>query len=847
MSPNISFYATNTPIRTGTDVIIAILSTSSLTSRRDALESQVRTIIDQLSADSSSDFRFSLVEIRGGSNTYNRNNWTSDPVKAKADLLSFAWGSTSNTGYANTALNNLYQHFDDPTRNKHILLITDTDYRKDPNYKTAVDSIENLHYNTDIALSVASTLPNRYSDYYYVERTGGISVDLRGNFTNAVCNVIKNPINKATGPATIVLQGGQIIELSQYPNSLDTTDTDGDGLADSEELVQSDPIGMDFTVAYQHYMGKSSAGVSVMIPVFAYTSNPVLESTAMDGILDSAKPQALRTVSLANVMVFVPDRRITEFGFKEVKIKGTKDKVLTTGSTDYKTSSLKGFKSLFVGDQYILNENVFVFNPKTNEEIDFDEFMDDVTDSLYGGAKANFITNGSGVELVQAYHDYNEDSVGNVFAVDKKKKTTPIFISDHSISDENVNSYYIFPKTATTKVFTYLQMKELILNGDASLIAPWEVDVTFEVSSDLYDAKKRKVTTNVGDTKNFSVHAYPWFAKAEYTINLTSAKQTIVQIYQDYNGYALTSLNSGKKKAQSKVNWVIESSVYAKKGQAPKSGFIVIVTGGFGGGMFRSLDWFSKLPNYISYFTDSEKTMDVDRGIMASLVKAAIDQWAIFGFIAVDIASIFTTDSALLYHLQSNVKQKSDIPVKYIESLVTYMDAYYLGRMIGDTIIMGVGFGESFIGGLIFTAGVLTGTAGAAGGGTIVMVLAPALSLVATGSITVAAGIKLSTYGSKNLMANAGNFFKVPKMANKGSSGRTIPKNLDEQIAMKQVKSNPLSGAKELPFTMGDDRWPNSEGWVKMANNVSLNNSNIDIHFVYNKKLNLVDDFKFAN
>jgi len=47
-------------------------------------------------------------------------------------------------------------------------------------------------------------------------------------------------------------------------------------------------------------------------------------------------------------------------------------------------------------------------------------------------------------------------------------------------------------------------------------------------------------------------------------------------------------------------------------------------------------------------------------------------------------------------------------------------------------------------------------------------------------------------------------------------SGRTVPNNLNEQLAMQQVKSNPLNGATPISITMNDPRWHSSLGWIKM-------------------------------
>ena len=82
--------------------------------------------------------------------------------------------------------------------------------------------------------------------------------------------------------------------------------------------------------------------------------------------------------------------------------------------------------------------------------------------------------------------------------------------------------------------------------------------------------------------------------------------------------------------------------------------------------------------------------------------------------------------------------------------------------------------------------------------------------------------------------------------ANLGSTGRTEANNLIEKLAMEQVKSDPLNGAEVLSkIKLGDSRWLSSDGWVKMQYVVRSGSHQTTIHFVYNKALNLVDDFKF--
>ncbi|WP_228471244.1 hypothetical protein [Listeria welshimeri] len=84
------------------------------------------------------------------------------------------------------------------------------------------------------------------------------------------------------------------------------------------------------------------------------------------------------------------------------------------------------------------------------------------------------------------------------------------------------------------------------------------------------------------------------------------------------------------------------------------------------------------------------------------------------------------------------------------------------------------------------------------------------------------------------------------KIEGRGSTGRTKPNNLNEQMAMHQLQSNQMKGAKELPIKMTDKRWPSEDGWAKMQNVVTLEDgTKVNVHFVYNKITGQFDDFKF--
>lgn len=74
----------------------------------------------------------------------------------------------------------------------------------------------------------------------------------------------------------------------------------------------------------------------------------------------------------------------------------------------------------------------------------------------------------------------------------------------------------------------------------------------------------------------------------------------------------------------------------------------------------------------------------------------------------------------------------------------------------------------------------------------------------------------------------------------RGSTGRTVPNSLAEKLAMEQAMSYP-NGGRQLPIPMTDSRWPKTDGWVKMTQNIN----GIEIHYVRNTKTGQIDDFKF--
>jgi filamentous hemagglutinin len=73
---------------------------------------------------------------------------------------------------------------------------------------------------------------------------------------------------------------------------------------------------------------------------------------------------------------------------------------------------------------------------------------------------------------------------------------------------------------------------------------------------------------------------------------------------------------------------------------------------------------------------------------------------------------------------------------------------------------------------------------------------------------------------------------------------RVNPINLNEELALKEIMSDPFKGnIAKLKKGMTDDRWHKKDGWKKMT----WNNGGVEIHYVGQWQegvLKAVDDFK---
>lgn len=86
----------------------------------------------------------------------------------------------------------------------------------------------------------------------------------------------------------------------------------------------------------------------------------------------------------------------------------------------------------------------------------------------------------------------------------------------------------------------------------------------------------------------------------------------------------------------------------------------------------------------------------------------------------------------------------------------------------------------------------------------------------------------------------------VPKSTKSGiSTGRTVPNNLNEKLAMEEVKANPMGTTPPRMPKMSDTKngLLHDDGWIKRTQNVN----GVEIHYVENIKTKEFVDFKFKD
>jgi hypothetical protein len=102
--------------------------------------------------------------------------------------------------------------------------------------------------------------------------------------------------------------------------------------------------------------------------------------------------------------------------------------------------------------------------------------------------------------------------------------------------------------------------------------------------------------------------------------------------------------------------------------------------------------------------------------------------------------------------------------------------------------------------------------------------------------------LKNTNQQQKMVTNTSGHNHKGPPDEHK-PTGRTEPRNLDEQIAMKDAIEGAANGKVLSRVTLKDSRWPAKDGWVKMR--YYHESTKIVIHYIRNTKTGQSTDFKY--
>jgi hypothetical protein len=95
--------------------------------------------------------------------------------------------------------------------------------------------------------------------------------------------------------------------------------------------------------------------------------------------------------------------------------------------------------------------------------------------------------------------------------------------------------------------------------------------------------------------------------------------------------------------------------------------------------------------------------------------------------------------------------------------------------------------------------------------------------------------------------------YRPPQVLGRGSTANlaketTLPRNVREQLAVEQAMAEPTAGNELERIGMNDPRWPASDGWVKMEQEIQTGGreGSVTVHYVRNKDTGEIDDFKIV-
>lgn len=230
--------------RGAADISFVIDSTGSMGGAISNVRRNIINFVEQLNT-SDVDVRLGLVDYKdiyadGPDSTIN-HGWFTNPsdYQNKISSLSVTGGGDTPESSADALEEARRMGFRENV-NKYIILVTDADNKNGTRFDgvdTMDDVIEELEADGITVIVISATyLETHYENLF--TSTGGIFIDIYSDFASTLTGVVDLVSEEVTDGVWIRLSNGTIAKLDKEPDATDmVTDTDEDGLPDSQELT----------------------------------------------------------------------------------------------------------------------------------------------------------------------------------------------------------------------------------------------------------------------------------------------------------------------------------------------------------------------------------------------------------------------------------------------------------------------------------------------------------------------------------------------------------------------------------------------------------------------------------
>jgi len=315
---NLKKYLDITGLKSGTvspsgqaDIVFVIDTTGSMSDEIDAVKQNINNFVDKLKTKDIS-VNLGLVTYKditcdGQNSTVGHGFFSSvdDFKNALGSIKVDGGGDTPETLIDALETARLLGFRENST--KFIVVLTDANYKLENRFgiKSADEIIERLK-SDNIIVSVVS--PTSFEELYFAfsSQTKGIFADIYSDFSSTLEKLIDLANQYVNDGSWIVLSNLDIIKLKKAPDLNDSvTDTDGDGLADSEELKNSQKITLELPwdgllknleiwdfVSYPTKVDSDEDGLSDYDEVLKYKTSPIDYDTDCDLLSDLEEIEA---------------------------------------------------------------------------------------------------------------------------------------------------------------------------------------------------------------------------------------------------------------------------------------------------------------------------------------------------------------------------------------------------------------------------------------------------------------------------------------------------------------------------------------------------------------------------